>query len=104
MGILVENYTTQNGQTIPQLYIYVKAIRIVKDISGSTYTCSFHCCAHMSYQDRLAGTNIVLLNPPFLLPQKSFALETLLEKSSFSLGYEILKEKLSEAGYVSTDA
>jgi hypothetical protein len=104
MGVIIENYTTQNGLIVPELYSFVKGIRIIKDLSGSTYTCSFHINAYMTYEGRLNGTNVVLLPQSFTLPTTNLPLETLLEKSIFLIAYDTLKERFTTAGYTCRDA
>jgi hypothetical protein len=103
MGVIVENYTTQNGIVVPELYSFVKGIRIIKDLSGSTYTCSFHVNAYMTHQDRLNGKNVVLLPQSLTLPTINTPLETLFEKSIFLIAYDTLKERFLTAGYICRD-
>jgi hypothetical protein len=104
MGLIVENYTTENGLLVPELYIYVGAFRIVKERSRNTYSCNFDTSAFQTFEDRLARTNFVSMPQNISLIQSSLSLETLLEKNQFTIAYDMLKERISAAGYTFRDA
>lgn len=103
MGILVANYTTPEGTTLPELYVNIKGIRIVKSTTESTYTCSFISQWWANQQDRL-NSNPPLIPPPnanFL--EQTFTASDLTLQNIFILAYSILKQSWASKGYIVQD-
>lgn len=104
MGLIVENYTTQDGTLIPELYMYVYAIRIIKDISRTNYKCLFHMIAHKNTQENVTRSDFITMPSDIIMPQIVLPIERLLEKNNYTIAYETVKERLTTAGYTFRDA
>lgn len=103
MGIIVENYTTAEGFQVPELYIMVESIRILKTLSGPTYGCVYTSSAFKSYADWQAGAR------PVPIPQWLANVEEILtanqfyEQTVFGFAYDCIKRAWQAQGYTVID-
>ena len=103
MGILVLNYTTQEGFLVPELYVRVESIRILKTLSGPTYGNVYTSTAYKSYTDFEQGAR------PIPIPQWLSTAEEILtanqfyEQTIFGFAYDAIKRGWQAAGYTVVD-
>ena len=71
MGIIVENYTTDQGFLVPQLYIQVSSIRMLKTMSGPNYGMVYSSLAYKSVDEMMAGASPIAI-PIYLANVEQF--------------------------------
>lgn len=103
MGILIQNYTTGEGFLVPELYVQVESMRILKTQGGGDYGCSFTSLAYKSYDDMVAGARPIPI-PPYLANAEIFlTARQFYEQTIFGFAYAALKESWQAAGYTVQD-
>lgn len=103
MGILVLDYTTAEGFFVPNLYVQVESIRILKTQSGPVYGCSFTSSAWKSPEDKNAGARPIPI-PQYLATAESFlTADQFYDQTIFGYAYDALKQGWLNAGYTVVD-
>lgn len=103
MGILIQNYTTSEGFLVPNLYVQVESMRILKTQSGSDYGFSFSSLAYKSYDDMCAGARAIPI-PLYLANGEIFMIaHQFYEQMIFGFAYDALKANWQAAGYTVQD-
>lgn len=103
MGLLVLNYTTAEGFEVPQLYVQVESIRMLKVLNGSTYGCMFTSSAWKSPEDKAAGTRPIPLSPSLSTAEISLSADDLYDQTILGFAYDAIKQNWLNAGYVVQD-
>ena len=103
MGILVENYTTQEGFLVPELYVKVESIRILKTLSGPTYGCVYTTSAYKSYDDCQAGARPIPIPQWLANAEEILTANQFYEQTVFGFAYDAVKRGWQSAGYVCVD-
>ena len=103
MGLLVLNYTTNEGFLVPQLYIQVSSIRMLKTLNGPNYGMSYGSLAYKSVEDKDSGSSpigipIYLANVEDYLTANQFYDQTI-----FGFAYGSIKRAWESAGYTVED-
>jgi hypothetical protein len=103
MGLLVLNYTTSEGFVVPQLYILVELMRVLKTQSGGTYGCAFTSLAYKSVDDKDNGAQPIVI-PQYLATAETFlTADDFYRQTLFGYAYDALKAGWQRAGYTVED-
>ena len=103
MGILVLNYTTAEGFFVPNLYVQVESMRILKTLNGPTYGCSFTSSAWKSPEDKDQGAKPIPI-PTYLANAETFlTADQFYDQTIFGYAYDALKAGWQNAGYTVED-
>ena len=71
MGLLVQNYTTEQGFLVPELYIQVSCIRMLKTLGGNLYGMVYTSLAYKSIVERDSGAQPISI-PVYLANVEQF--------------------------------
>lgn len=103
MGILVLNYTTQEGFLVPELYVRIESIRILKTLTGPTYGCVYTSTAYKSYSDFEAGARAIPIPQYLANAEEILTANQFYEQTIFGFAYDAIKRGWESAGYVVVD-
>jgi hypothetical protein len=103
MGILVQNYTTEQGFLVPELYIQVNCIRMLKTMSGPTYGLTYISQAFKSVSDFQSGATPITI-PTYLANIDDFQdADNFFDQTIFGFAYAAIKKAWEAAGYTVYD-
>lgn len=103
MGLIVQNYTTEQGFLVPELYIQVSCIRMLKTSGGNAYGMLYSTTAYKSLADRDSGNQPITI-PSYLANIEQFLkADEFYEQTIFGFAYDAIKLVWQNAGYVVTD-
>ena len=103
MGIIVENYTTDQGFLVPQLYIQVSSIRMLKTMSGPNYGMVYSSLAYKSVDEMVAGASPIAI-PIYLANVEQFlTADQFYDQTIFGFAYGAIKAAWENAGYTVID-
>lgn len=103
MGITAGPYTTEEGFTIPTIYLSIDCFRLLKALGSSDFGTLFVVNAYRSRADKLAGRQALrmpayLTNVEMFLSPDDFYKQTL-----YGYAYDRIKTVWTAAGYTVTD-
>jgi len=103
MGITAGPYTTEEGFTIPTVYLSIDCFRLLKALGSSDFGTLFVVNAYRSRADKLAGRQALrmpayLTNVEMFLSPDDFYKQTL-----YGYAYDRIKAVWTAAGYTVTD-
>ena len=103
MGITAGPYTTEEGFTIPTVYLSIDCFRLLKALGSSDFGTLFVVNAYRSRDDKLAGRQALrmpayLTNVEMFLSPDDFYKQTL-----YGYAYDRIKAVWTSAGYTVTD-
>jgi len=103
MGITAGPYTTEEGFTIPTVYLSIDCFRLLKALGSSDFGTLFVVNAYRSRADKLAGRQALrmpayLTNIEMFLSPDDFYKQTL-----YGYAYDRIKTVWTAAGYTVTD-
>jgi hypothetical protein len=103
MGLLVINYTTSEGFLVPQLYIQLQCVRMLKTLNGDCYGMSYGSLAYKSLADKDSGASPIGI-PMYLATVDDFqSAESFYNQTIFGFAYGSIKKAWESAGYVVED-
>jgi hypothetical protein len=103
MGILVLNYTTNEGFVVPELYVQVTCIRMLKTLSGPNYGMVYSSLAYKSVNDKDNGSSPVGI-PQYLANCEEFlTANQFYEQTIFGFAYDCIKRAWQAQGYTVQD-
>lgn len=103
MGILVLNYTTSEGFVVPELYVQVNCIRMLKTLSGPTYGMVYSSVAYKSIDAKENGSSPVAI-PQYLANVEEFlTANQFYEQTIFGFAYDCIKRAWEAQGYTVQD-
>lgn len=103
MGLLVQNYTTDQGFVVSELYIQVSCIRMLKTMSGPTYGMVYMSQAFKSQSDMFSGASPITI-PPYLANVEQFlTADDFYNQTIFGFAYGAIKAAWQNAGYTVFD-
>ena len=103
MGILVQNYTTQEGFVVPELYVRIDSIRILKTLSGPTYGNVYTSSAYKSYSDYEAGARAIPIPQWLSNAEEVLTADQFYEQTIFGFAYDCIKRVWQSQGYTVID-
>lgn len=103
MGILVLNYKTAEGFMVPELYVQVTCIRILKTLSGASYGCVYTSSAYKSPQDKEAGYNPLPIPNYLANVEEVLTANQFYEQTVFGFAYDSIKRAWQRLGYTVVD-
>ena len=99
MGLIVYNYTTNEGFLVPELYIQVNCIRMLKTLSGPTYGMVYSSLAYKSASDKDSGAAPLTI-PTYLANVEQFlTANDFYDQTIFGFAYDAIKAAWEAAGY-----
>ena len=103
MGLIVYNYTTNEGFLVPELYIQVNCIRMLKTLSGPTYGMVYSSLAYKSASDKDSGAAPITI-PTYLANVEQFlTANDFYDQTIFGFAYDAIKAAWQNAGYTVID-
>ncbi len=103
MGILVLNYTTSEGFQVPELYVRIESIRILKTLSGPTYGNVYTSTAYKSYSDYEAGARAIPIPQYLSTAEEILSANQFYEQTIFGFAYDAIKRGWESQGYTVVD-
>ena len=103
MGLLVFNYTTTQGFLVPQLYLQVNSIRMLKTLQGPNYGMSYAVLAYKSVEDKEAGVSPIPLPNYLAYTEEVLTADDFYDQTIFGFAYDAIKRTWQNAGYVVED-
>lgn len=103
MGLLVLNYTTNQGFVVPQLYLQVNSIRMLKTLSGPTYGMSYSVLAYKSVEDKDAGVSPISLPNYLAYTEEYLNANDFYDQTIFGFAYGAVKKTWQNAGFTVED-
>lgn len=103
MGLIVFNYTTVQGFSIPQMYLQLSNIRMSKVIDCSNYQMYYSCLAWKSLDDKDNGAGPVTIPSKLANVEEYLTADDFYDQTIFGFAYDALKRAWEAAGYVVED-
>lgn len=103
MGVIALNYTTSQGFVVPQLYIQVISIRMLKTLQGSSYGMSYGVEAYKSLEDKEAGVSPIPLPNSLAYAEEVLSADDFYNQTIFGFAYNKIKRVWTSHGYVVED-
>ena len=103
MGLLVLNYTTSQGFVVPQLYLQVSSIRMLKTLQGPTYGMSYGVTAYKSVEDKEAGVSPIGLPNYLAYAEEVLSANDFYDQTIFGFAYNAVKQVWTSHGFVVQD-
>jgi hypothetical protein len=103
MGILVLNYTTSEGFQVPELYVRIESIRILKTLTGPTYGNVYTSTAYKSYTDFEQGARAIPIPQWLSTAEEILTADQFYEQTIFGFAYDAIKRGWQNAGYTVQD-
>ncbi len=103
MGILVLNYTTNEGFTVPELYVQVSCIRMLKTLSGPNYGMVYTSNAYKSVDAKENGSSPVAIPVWLANVEEVLTANQFYEQTIFGFAYDCIKRAWEAQGYVVQD-
>ncbi len=103
MGLIVYNYTTNEGFLVPELYIQVNCIRMLKTLAGPNYGMVYSSLAYKSVTDKDNGVSPLAI-PTYLANVEQFlTANDFYNQTIFGFAYDAIKAAWQNAGYTVID-
>ncbi len=103
MGLLVLNYTTSQGFLVPELYLQVTNIRMLKTLQGPNYGMSYSVTAYKSVQDKDAGVSPIGLPNYLAYAEEVLTANDFYDQTIFGFAYGAVKRVWESHGFVVQD-
>lgn len=103
MGLLVLNYTTSQGFVVPQLYLQVSSIRMLKTLQGANYGMSYGVLAYKSVEDKDAGVSPIALPNYLAYAEEALTANDFYDQTIFGFAYGAIKRVWTSHGFVIED-
>ena len=103
MGLLVLNYTTNEGFLVPQLYIQVNSIRMLKTLQGSDYGMAYGSLAYKSLADKDSGASPISIPMYLAMVEQYLTANDFYKQTIFGYAYDAIKVAWQNAGYTVED-
>jgi hypothetical protein len=103
MGIIVHNYTTNEGFLVPDLYIQVNSIRMLKTLSGPTYGMVYGSLAYKSVTDKDNGASPIAIPNYLANVEEYLTANQFYDQTIFGFAYDAIKRAWQNAGYTVED-
>lgn len=103
MGLIVLNYTTNEGFLVPQLYIQVNSIRMLKTFQGPNYGMYYSSLAYKSIEDKDSGASPIGIPGNLANVEQYLSANDFYDQTIFGFAYSALKANWETAGYVVQD-
>ncbi len=103
MGILVLNYTTNEGFVVPELYIQVNCIRMLKTLSGPTYGMVYSSVAYKDVDAKENGSSPIQI-PTYLANVEEFlTANDFYNQTIFGFAYDAIERAWQAQGFTVQD-
>lgn len=103
MGLIVYNYITEQGFVVPELYIQLTCIRILKALGGNNYGMVYTSLAYKSLVEKNSGASPIPI-PNYLANVEGFLVaDQFYEQTIFGFAYDAIKATWQNAGYTVAD-
>lgn len=102
MGLIIYNYTTKQGFLVPELYIRINCIRMLKTTGGSDYGMVYNSLAYKSFSDFEAGTSPLTIPNHFANVEDYLTSADFYKQTIFGFAYDAIKRTWENNGYTVT--
>jgi hypothetical protein len=103
MGLIVLNYTTNEGFLVPELYLQVNSIRMLKTLNGPNYGMAYACLAYKSVDDKDAGASPITVPTYLCNVEEYLTADDFYDQTIFGFAYNAIKRAWQNAGYTVID-
>jgi len=103
MGLLVLNYTTSQGFLVPQLYLQVNSVRMLKTLQGPDYGMAYSVLAYKSIEDKNAGVSPIALPNYLAYTEDVLTANDFYDQTIFGFAYDAIKRTWERHGFVVQD-
>jgi hypothetical protein len=103
MGLIALNYTTSQGFLVPQLYLQITSIRMLKTLQGPTYGMSYAIQAYKSVEDKEAGLSPIPLPNYLAYAEEVLTADDFYTQTIFGFAYTKIKRVWTSHGFVVED-
>lgn len=103
MGLIVLNYSTNEGFLVPQLYLQVNTIRMNKTLEGPNYSMYYGCLAFKSVTDKEQGASPVSIPNALSFVQEVLTANDFYDQTIFGFAYAAIKRVWEAAGFIVED-
>ena len=103
MGLIVFNYPTSQGFVVPELYLQVTSIRILKTLQGPNYTLLYQVTAFKSIADKESGSSPISLPNALAYAEQTLTANDFYDQTIFGFAYDRMKQVWEAAGFVVQD-
>ena len=103
MGLIVVDYTTNEGFLVPQLYIQVNSIRMLKTLQGPNYGMYYSSLAYKSVEDKDSGAAPISIPMYLATAEQYLSADDFYDQTIFGFAYAALKANWLNAGYTVID-
>ena len=103
MGFGVCQYTTEEGFVVPELYITIDSIRMVRTFQGEDYSCFVTSSAWKSKEDRDSGVKAISI-PKWLSSTEILVRSNdCFDQTILGIAYDALKVRWQQQGFTTQD-
>lgn len=99
MGLLVLNYTTSQGFVVPELYLQLNSVRMLKTLRGPTYSMAYNVLAYKSVEDKDAGLSPIALPNYLAYTEEVLTANDFYDQTIFGFAYDAIKRTWESNGY-----
>lgn len=103
MGLLVLNYTTSQGFVVPELYLQLSSVRMLKTLHGSNYSMAYNVLAYKSVEDKDAGVSPIPLPNYLAYTEEVLSANDFYDQTIFGFAYAAIKRRWESHGFVVQD-
>jgi hypothetical protein len=100
MGLLVLNYTTTQGFVVPELYLQLNSVKMLKTLQGSNYGMSYAVLAYKSVEDKDAGVSPIALPNYLAYTEEVLTANDFYDQTVFGFAYDAIKRTWQSNGYI----
>lgn len=103
MGLIALNYTTTQGFVVPQLYLQVNSIRMLKTLQGPNYGMAYGVLAYKSVEDKEAGVSPIPLPNYLAYTEEVLSADDFYDQTIFGFAYAAVKRTWESHGFIVED-
>lgn len=103
MGLIALNYITSQGFVVPQLYLQITSIRMLKTLQGPTYGMSYGVQAYKSIEDKEAGVSPIPLPNYLAYAEEVLSANDFYDQTIFGFAYTAVKRVWESHGFIVQD-
>lgn len=103
MGLLVLNYITPQGFLVPELYLQLNSVRMLKTLQGPNYGMSYAVLAYKSAEDKDAGVSAIPLPNYLAYTEEVLSADDFYDQTIFGFAYDAVKKTWESHGFVVQD-
>lgn len=103
MGLIVNNYTTEQGFLVPELYIKINCIRMLKTTGGNNFGMVYSTLAYKSIADFQADASPITIPSHLANVEDYLTSADFYKQTIFGFAYSSIKRVWENDGYTVND-